>query len=295
MAAAAASLPDQITAAEAEARTVALPEVVPEGVAVVGMGGSGIAGAILRAVVDPVMVVPVLTVKGYDLPACVGPGWLVLAVSYSGETEEVLAATQHALEAGIDVVAVTRGGTLEAVVAGAGGTVITAAADVAVPGAGVGALAVPGVVLVDRLGLVPEDAFDVAAASAQAARRRDACQVSVPEADNPAKQLARAMEGKVPLFYGGGLLGGVAAYRAKCDVNENAKTPAFSHVHPELDHNEICAWGPDIGDVVLVNLVTGLEHPQVARRAALVASMVAEAGVVVHDVRAEGDGALARL
>src|SRR2546423_13336844 len=124
MAAAAASLPDQITAAEAEARTVALPEVVPEGVAVVGMGGSGIAGAILRAVVDPVMVVPVLTVKGYDLPACVGPGWLVLAVSYSGETEEVLAATQHALEAGIDVVAVTRGGTLGAVGARPGGETI---------------------------------------------------------------------------------------------------------------------------------------------------------------------------
>src|SRR2546423_7750684 len=128
MAAAAASLPDQITAAEAEARTVALPEVVPEGVAVVGMGGSGIAGDILWAVVDPVMVVPVLTVKGYDLPACVGPGWLVLAVSYSGETEEVLAATQQALEAGITVRAAPRAGTLEAGGARAGGASLTPAA-----------------------------------------------------------------------------------------------------------------------------------------------------------------------
>ena len=49
-------------------------------------------------------------------------------------------------------------------------------------------------------------------------------------------------------IYGGGALGAVAAYRWKCDVNENAKAPAFWHAYPELDHNEICAWGQH-GDV----------------------------------------------
>ena len=62
----------------------------------------------------------------------------------------------------------------------------------------------------------------------------------------------------------------MAAYRWKCDVNENAKAPAFWHTYPELDHNEICAWGQH-GDVTrqlitLVELRHGFEHPRLRLR-----------------------------
>ena len=61
----------------------------------------------------------------------------------------------------------------------------------------------------------------------------------------------------------------VAAYRWKCDVNENAKAPAFWHAYPELDHNEICAWGQH-GDVTrqlitLIELRHGFEHERLGR------------------------------
>ena len=128
MARAAASLPEQVSAAVNEARAAELPDVVPEGVAVLGMGGSGIAGDVLAALAAPMMVVPCVVVKGYDLPLCVGRNWLVLAVSYSGETEEVLATAQEALERGAAVVAVTAGGSLAALVAGSGGSVVGAIA-----------------------------------------------------------------------------------------------------------------------------------------------------------------------
>jgi glucose/mannose-6-phosphate isomerase len=242
------------------------------------------------------MVVPVLTVKDYELPACVGPKWLALAVSYSGETEEVITATQHALERGVPVVAVTSGGTLEAIAAGAGASVISPVVDVPVPRAAVGALAVPCLVVVDRLGLVPEDAFDFEAAAAQAGRRLRQCGLeddSQSDASNPARRLASGIGSRVPVFYGGGPLGAVAAYRAKCDVNENAKRPAFAHSHPELGHNEVCGWsaGPWTEGSCVINLWVGLEHPQVARRMEAVASLVGNA----LEVRAEGEGALARL
>ena len=292
-----AALPEQMSVAAAEASAAVLPEVVPSGVAVVGMGGSGVAGDVLAAVAGPDMVVPVLPVKGYELPACVSAGWLVLAVSFSGETEEVLSATQEALERDVDVIALTRGGSLEAMVGGAGGSVIAATADVPQPRAAIAALSVPGLVLVDRLGLVPEDAVSVERAATQAARRRDACVPEVPSERNPAKQLAAALHGRLPVFYGGGPLGSLAAYRSKCDVNENAKAHAFSHEYPELCHNEICGWGASEGrpDGVVVHLRTGFEHPQVARRMDIVAGIVEEWGVEVREVTAEGDGGLARL
>ena len=58
--------------------------------------------------------------------------------------------------------------------------------------------------------------------------------------------------------------------RWKCDVNENAKAPAFWAAHPELDHNEICGWGQH-GDVTrqlftLVELRHGFEHERLAPR-----------------------------
>ena len=105
--------------------------------------------------------------------------------------------------------------------------------------------------------------------SSSSRRRRDKCRPAVEGAANPARELARQIGRTIPLVYGGGALGGVAAYRWKCDVNENAKAPAFWHQYPELDHNEICAWGQH-GDVTrqlitLIELRHGFEHARLAR------------------------------
>jgi glucose/mannose-6-phosphate isomerase len=295
MVAAAATLPAQIRDARAEAVGAVLPDIVPSGVAVLGMGGSGIAGDVLTALGDRLMVVPSVRVKGYELPAFVDGSWLVLAVSVSGETEEVITATQSALETGAAVIAITGGGTLEGMVAGAGGTVIGVAADVPVPRAAFGAVVCPSLVLADRLGLVPEEAFDFEAAANRAQVRSDECRPEVTTESNPAKHLAQALVERVPIFYGGGPVGAVAAYRAKCDINENVKAPSFAHVHPELCHNEVCAWGEATSGFALVNLRTGLEHPQVARRMEIVARSAEECGGLSIEVEAGGEGALARL
>jgi len=91
----------------------------------------------------------------------------------------------------------------------------------------------------------------------------------------------------------------VAAYRWKADVNENAKAPAFWNSFPELDHNEICAFGQH-GDVTrqvvtLVELRHDHEHDQLGRRVAATRAIVEETVASVLEVRAEGDGRLAQL
>ena len=136
-------------------------------------------------------------------------------------------------------------------------------------------------------------------AQEQLARRRDACQPSVEGAANPARELARQIGRTIPIIYGGGALGAVAAYRWKCDVNENAKAPAYWHAYPELDHNEICAWGQH-GDVTrqlmtVVELRHGFEHAQLRRRFDITREIIEEAVYQVLPVEAEGEGRLAQL
>jgi glucose/mannose-6-phosphate isomerase len=129
--------------------------------------------------------------------------------------------------------------------------------------------------------------------------RRDKCRPEVAGAANPAREIARKIGTTIPIFYGGGALGAVAALRWKSDVNENAKGPAFWSAYPELDHNEICGWGQH-GDVTrqiftLVELRHDFEHEELGRRFELTRALIEETLAQVLEVRAEGDGRLAQL
>jgi glucose/mannose-6-phosphate isomerase len=116
---------------------------------------------------------------------------------------------------------------------------------------------------------------------------------------SPAAALARRIGRTIPLIHGGGAVGGAAAQRWKTQINENAKTPAFWSVQPELCHNEVVGWGQH-GDVTR-QLITQIalrheaEHPQVSRRFDLVADLLREVVAGTEEVWAEGDGELAQL
>jgi glucose/mannose-6-phosphate isomerase len=296
-----ATLPDQFTEALATASVVDLGAVsgaAVTNIAVCGMGGSGISGDVLAAAGSHDLPVPVTVLKQYRAPRFVGPGTLFFAMSYSGGTEETLEATAAALEAGAQVVAVTSGGEMARLAAKAGAPVIGCPPGF-MPRAALGHLATPLFVVCERLGLLSGGVAAVEAARAQAIRRRDACRPEVEGAANPARELARRIGRTFPLVWGTGALGAVAAYRWKADVNENAKAPAFWNAFPELNHNEICAFGQH-GDVTrqvvtLVELRHAHEHAQLARRVAATRAIVEETVASVLEVQAEGEGRLAQL
>jgi glucose/mannose-6-phosphate isomerase len=269
------------------------PEVV-DNVLVLGMGGSGIAGDVLAAVGGPFVPVPIVVAKGYAPPSFVGPGTLCFAVSYSGNTEETLEAAQAAAVAGAHMVVVTGGGELAALAPSWQAPHVPLPADIPMPRAGLGALAVPLVLLLEGVGLFPGATAWVDAAVAQLEVRAASLASGA-----VAPALAHKIGRTIPLVFGAGPLGAVAATRWKGQVNENAKAPAFAAALPELCHNEIVGWGQH-GDMTrqvftLVELRHDEEHPQEQRRFELVRDLMAE---VVHDVvevRAEGEGPLAQL
>src|SRR5262245_6609875 len=97
--------PEQLAAAHEAAAGAVDVSRLPDGqsldaVVVCGMGGSAVAGDVLAVTAGPVTGIPVMVSRGYHLPAFVGPRTLVLAVSYSGDTEETVAAATAALDVG---------------------------------------------------------------------------------------------------------------------------------------------------------------------------------------------------
>ena len=291
------ALPEQIEdAIEQVADLVGLPEHEDiEQVVVLGMGGSGIAGDVMAAVAGPFMPVPVVVQKGYAPPQFVNDRTLVFAVSCSGETEETVEAATLAALDGARLVVVAQGGRLAKLAAEWGAAFVQVDQAIPMPRAALGALAIPPLLVLDQVGLFPGATGWVDAAVTQLRTRREL----VGSQGEALRPLAGRLASTVPVIYGGGSIGDVAARRWKAQCNENAKVPAFANTVPELTHNEICGWGPESGvdrsGFHVVALRTDLEHPQVARRFAYLADLLD--GVVhgIDEVRADGEGTLAQL
>ncbi len=263
-----------------------------DAVVVTGMGGSGIGGDVLRHLAAGLAPWPVVAHKGYGLPAFVGPRTLVVATSYSGNTEETLSAFDEAGRRGARRVAITSGGKLGA---------CCDAQDVAwarVPGGrqprhSLGYLLVPALVAVG-LDDGTEEAVRQLTEIAQTLGRK------VPVAANPAKRLAQRLAGSgVCMLLGSQGLAGVAAYRLKCQLAENAKLPAMWAELPEADHNEVVAWqepAPPSGEGGLICLRDrDGEHPRVGRRFDVTTALLDERFAWQAELTATGMSPLARL
>ena len=295
-------LPEQLVAAHADAGKLDLsrlpqPEAI-DSIAVLGMGGSGIVGDVLLSVGTATLPIPIVVLKYIRTPAFVGPRTLAFAISYSGDTEETLEMTRGALDSGAHVVTMSSGGEL-ARIAQERGLLHVPCPPGLMPRAAIGALVAPVFVVLFRMGMLPEAHAGLVKAQEQLARRRDHCKSAVVGAANPARELARRIGRTIPIIYGVGGLGRVAAYRWKCSMNENAKAPAFYNFYPELDHNEISGWGQH-GDVTrqvfsLIELRHGLEHETLERRVAITREMIEETVAQVLTVEADGEGRLAQL
>ncbi|WP_420624574.1 SIS domain-containing protein [Candidatus Poriferisodalis sp.] len=302
MAAATVALPAQL-----EAALVAAEEVVgPAGsepitnVVVLGMGGSGVAGDVISALAAPQMRVPVTVVKGYECPAFVGPHTLAIAVSFSGNTEETLETAAAAHDARASVVAVTSGGRLAELARHWGAPLYEVDGSIPMPRAAVGAISVAPLVALERAGLLSGVAGWVGATVAQLCARQDSTGAEVDSLDEIVSAIGNGE--MLPVFYGGGALGVVAAGRAKAQINENAKIPAYASAMPELCHNELAGWDLagrliDGSPLAVIALRHDFEHPQIRRRYDFTRRVLDGARVAVPyaELRAGGDGAMAQL
>jgi glucose/mannose-6-phosphate isomerase len=262
-----ASAAAQARAALAAAQAAPLAGPEPRSVVVAGMGGSGIAGDVLSALAFFHSPVPVSSVKGDRLPGFVGPSTLLLAVSYSGTTDETLAAVEEGLSAGARLVAVCSGGRLEELARQHDAPVVTVAPG-RMPRAALWSLTVPVCMAASAAGVLESMAEQARAAADALDAEAELLGPSVPTESNPAKQAARRLLGTLPVIWGTGQLGAVAATRLRTQCNENAKITATSASVPESNHNDVMGLEGGLGpgrELVLLRDRSG-EHERDARR-----------------------------
>jgi glucose/mannose-6-phosphate isomerase len=291
-------LPRQCRDAWQEAQAFELPADYGDvdKVAILGMGGSAIAGDLLRALAALESPVPIFGHRGYDPPLLVDGQTLLIASSYSGNTEETLSAFQAALGSDAKKLVITTGGQLLAT-ARANGIPAFVFRYESTPRAALGYSLMPLLAIAGKLGIIQDKSADVA--EAIAVMEGLLCRIGedVPLAENPAKQLATRLHGRLPVIYGAGLLTDVAR-RWKTGLNETSEMWAFFEELPEADHNAIVGYGlPEaIAQAAFVVFLTAPSlHPRVLLRYDFTRGALAEAGVECETVEAVGDSPLAHI
>jgi glucose/mannose-6-phosphate isomerase len=262
--------------ARAMTKKLTLPDArSPRLVVLVGMGGSGSACDIVADCVSACSGTPVMVVKDYDLPKYVREGSLVLAVSLSGDTKEVLLAFEEAVGRGCDVVGVSSGGTLEERCK----TVEVPHNRVErlmVPRASLPGMVVTSLRILGEMGVADVD-HELREASGVLSRRTPQVHPSVQSPKNQAKKLARLLYNKRAMAYTPARYQSIGHHFA-ASMNENAKVPVDVGNYPEIFHNEIETWRDAAGRAVV--LLRGRdERIEIRRRLARTRSLFSKAKI----------------
>jgi glucose/mannose-6-phosphate isomerase len=225
-------------------------------------------------------VAPLTVARGYELPASVPGGRAVLCSSYSGETEETLACYEAAEALGAQRIVATTGGTLAELARRDGVPVIGLPAGLQ-PRAAVGYTFVVAAEVAALVGAADAIRTEIDSSAANLEGARDGLV-------RRAGELADRVEGAIPLVYGADLTAPVA-YRWKCQLNENAKLPAFSGELPEADHNEIVGWmGASDARLAGIFITDRDQHPRVRERFDLTAALIEPQAAAIARVETEG-------
>lgn len=292
-------LPEQCQEAWEAAQSLDLPADYRDidRIVVLGMGGSAIAGDFWRVLLQRECAVPVFNVRQYDLPPFVDGRTLVVASSFSGNTEETLSAFQRALETPAKKLVVAAGGRLLAT-ARANGIPYFTYTYQGEPRSAIGWSLMPLLAVSANLGMMQNVGADVREAIATMRSLRARIGEDVPTADNPAKLMAQRLQTRLPVVYGAGPLAEVA-HRWKTQLNESGKVWAFYGELPELHHNAIIGYRlpVTIAQAITVILLRSedLIHRRVLLRYDFTRRLLEDAGVDHTEASAEGRSALAQM
>lgn len=260
----------------------------PRRLVLCAMGGSAIGGDLIQGLLNH-QSVSLDVWRNYGLPHWVAPGDLVIAASYSGNTEECLSAVAEARRRGVALLAITSGGQLANLVL-PGESLIRMPGDLpprAALGHSFGAL----LGVLSQLKLV-KNLEQIMAEAVALLKTNPHCDSGSPE------ELAAQLKGRVPVLYVADAMVEGVAVRWKGQLNENAKIPAQVALFPELNHNDIVGWGLDkplSQSFVLIILQSGLEDERLRRRVALTRELLQDEFSSIHTVTAEGESELARI
>jgi len=248
------ALPDQVASAWRDARKVFVgaPYKNADQIVVAGMGGSSLPAHIINSVYGRALRVPFSFFNGYELPGSVGRNSVVVVSSYSGTTEETLACFKAAKQRKAKIVGITSGGPLARMLRRekAPAYIFDPIHNPChQPRLGIGYTAAGLLGLLDSMKVISGSMADVAKVPDELRALSASWSPEVPGNDNPAKLMAHALAGTVPVIVSAEhLIGNAHAFQN--EIHECAKQFCVAFPIPELNHH----------------LMEGLTNPDELRR-----------------------------
>ncbi|XWN36234.1 MAG: bifunctional phosphoglucose/phosphomannose isomerase [Balneola sp.] len=259
-----------------------------------GMGGSAIGADIIRAYSIQSCPYPVQVNRHYQIPNYVDDNTLFIACSFSGNTEETLAALSSALERGAQIIAVTSGGSLKK------SAVENEFDYIQIPGgipprAALAYSFVPLFRIFKALGFLDEpdsvliDTYNLLKDGASKFSDLD---------DNDALALARELNESLPIIYSDASLMEPVNLRWRGQIEENSKMLVYGNLIPEMNHNEIVGWehiAHLAGRLTVVILKDREDNPRVTKRMEIVKDLVMDQALSVIEISTIGNSRLERM
>lgn len=267
-------------------------------VVIIGMGGSAIGGDLVRTFLASKLLIPFQVCRDYALPEYVDDETLVVASSYSGNTEETLSALDDALRRKAMVAGISTGGMLSDVASLNDFPLAVVPAGLQ-PRAALGYSFVPLLLLFEKIGLIKNVASELESVIAELKKFREQYIEDLAVSDNPAKQLAEKIHGRIAVIYSGPVITDAVALRWKGQLCENSKNLAFANHYAEFNHNELVGWSPVVqkhsDHLLVIQLRNSDDHPQIVKRMDVVKDLISAQGIEVIDISAKGATTLTRM
>lgn len=243
-----------------------------------GMGGSAISGDLAADLLGGELRLPFMVNRAYGLPSWAGKETLVVAASYSGNTEETISCLEEALGRGCPALCITNGGAVGAMADKAGLPVFPLD-----PGLQPRYALYSGLFTLLRALRAAGVAGDEKEFAEKSIAHLE--KASVRHAGGgEALDMARRLSGMIPVVYSAEGMTNGAGLRFKAQLNENGKTHAFHAALPEMNHNEIVGWEGASSGMAAVFLLDREYHPRVLRRFEVLHALLEGGGVDVHVV-----------
>ena len=262
-----------------------------------GMGGSALPGNLFRIYLNDLFrterpqeqPLAIYQNRSYSLPPESFHACLNFICSYSGNTEETIASFEEALKNKLPCIALSAGGTIEAMAKehGVPHVKLPIPFENFQPRVGTGYFFGAMFQILVNLGLVPDTTAILLEESATLQKHMEAL-------EEQGRALAKQLVGKTPVIYSTAKYKSVAMVW-KIKLNENAKTPAFWNFFPELNHNEMVGWTLPQGQFIVLMLRDTTAHPQVLKRFEVTAELLRNKGVEVVILDMEGTSVYSKV
>ncbi|HNR18982.1 MAG TPA: bifunctional phosphoglucose/phosphomannose isomerase [Bacteroidia bacterium] len=264
-----------------EKATFSAPKNEIRNVLVTGLGGSGIGGTIIAQICEKELGVPLNVSKDYSIPNYVNEHTLLIASSYSGNTEETLESLEMALKQKAKIVCVTSGGKVLEIAKQNG------LDHIIIPG---------GMPPRSCLGYSLTQLFYVLQGmkligSNFKADLQKSVELMDSERENikrDSRALAEKLIGKIPVIYSAANYEGVTV-RLRQQIDENSKMLCWHHVFPEMNHNELVGWTEKHDDVAVIMFRNKDDYFRTQKRMDICKEIFAKYTPHIHEIWSKGD------